>query len=534
MYNKAVTKIHVVIIIAILIVAGVIVGVWYATRPPPAPAEIDTFTWADYTDWTEMDPSPAFSVETTWISQCYETLTHYNYPGETPEVLPCLATNWNVSEDGLKWTFHLREGVKFHCGREFDADAVKYSINRTMEMGKGAAWIWASVENITVVDKSTVEFNLEYPAPIDIIASSCYGAYIMCPVCTEGKTSDWFWAGHDTGTGPYTIVEYEKDEYTILEKFEDYWGGWVDTQIDRFVYKVVPESATRVKLLKAGEIDFTYNIPRENIQELMMAPSIVVKSFPTYLISYAHLNCEKPPLNDSRVRQAIAYATPYDDIVTYVLRGYGQQARGVIPHGMLGYSENCTQYHLDLDKARELLAEAGYPGGGFTLHLNYISGVGWDRLVEIWGATLEEVGITLVSTGMPWSQQWSIATGPIEERQDIHIYSWWPTYIDPYDFLGSMLHSEEEPIGAYSFHLTYYKNPEFDDLIDTANELIGYDREEALLRFDQAQCILMEDSPIIPFYDYVRVLPFRDKWTGISFNPAYDYVLPLYDIQVTR
>ena len=97
-----------------------------APTPPVEEEEAPpvTFTWADYTDWTEMDPSAAFSVETTWISQCYETLTHYNYPGETPEVLPCLATSWDVSEDGLKWTFHLREGVKFHCGYGFDADAV--------------------------------------------------------------------------------------------------------------------------------------------------------------------------------------------------------------------------------------------------------------------------------------------------------------------------------------------------------------------------------------------------------------------------
>lgn len=502
--------------------------------PPPEEAvqpTINTFTWADYTDWTEMDPSAAFSVETTWISQCYETLTHYNYPGETPEVLPCLATSWDVSEDGLKWTFHLREGVKFHCGYGFDADAVKYSIDRTMEKGEGAAWIWAPVESVKVLDTYTVEFDLKYAAPLDVIASSGYGAYITCPVCTEGKTSDWFWAGHDTGTGPYKITEYEQGEYTILERFDDYWGGWEDNQIDRFIYKVVPEGATRLKLLKAGEIDFTYNIARESIPELVEAPGIVVKSFPTYLVSYAHLNTQKAPLNDVRVRQAIAYATPYKDFVDFVLMGYGQQSQGVIPYGMLGYSENCKQYNLDLDKARALLAEAGYPDGGFTLHVNYISGVGWDKLVEIWGASLGEIGITLEATGMPWSQAWSIATGPLEERQDICIYSWWPTYIDPYDFLGSMLHSEEEPIGAYSFHLTYYKNPEFDELIDTANKSIAYDREGALQLYDQAQCILMEDSPIIPLYDYTRVLPYQDKWTGVSFNPAYDYILPLYDIR---
>ena len=530
MKSKRLLKLLGAICLAALIAIPFAAGCAPEEAPAPAPV-INTFTWADYTDWTEMDPSPAFSVETTWISQCYETLTHYNYPGETPEVLPGLATKWDVSADGLKWTFHLREGVKFHDGHEFDAEAVKYSIERTVEMGKGAVFIWDSVESIKVVDKYTVEFNLEYPAPLDIIASSGYAAYITSPVTTEGKTSDWFWAGNDTGTGPYTIVKYEKGEYTILERFDDYWGGWEDGQIDRFVYKVVPESATRVKLLQAGEIDFTYNIPREAIPELMEAPGIVVKSFPTYLVSYAHLNSQKPPLDDVRVRQAIAYATPYKDIVNYVLMGYGRQARGVIPHGMLGHSENCKQYHLDLDKARALLAEAGYPGGGFTLHVNYVSGVGWDKLVEIWGATLEKVGITLEATGMPWSQEWSIATGPLEERQDICIYSWWPTYIDPYDFFGSMLHSEEEPIGEYSFRLTYYKNPEFDNLIDTANKLIGYNREEALRLFDQAQCILMEDSPIIPFYDYIRVLPYQDKWTGISFNPAYDYVLPLYDIR---
>lgn len=532
MKSKKLLKLLGAIGLAVLIAIPLTVGC-AAPAPAPAPAPvINTFIWGDYAEWTEMDPSPSLSNEVSLMSQLYETLTFYNYPGEEPRIIPRLATDWSVSEDGLKWTFNLREGVKFHDGHEFDAEAVKYSIERTVEIGKGPAFIWGCVESIEVVDKYTVELNLKYPAPIDIIASSSYGAYIMSPVTTPGKTSDWFWEGHDTGTGPYKIVEYEKGEYTILERFDDYWGGWEDNQVGRIIFKIIPEIATRLKLMKAGEIDFNVYAPVDTVPELIGDPDVRIYSASRYYMVYAHLNTQKPPLDDVRVRQAIAYATPYQEIIDFSLRGYGLVSRGVIPHGMLGHSENAKQYHLDLDKARALLAEAGYPGGGFTLDLNYIHGIGWDKTVEIWMSRLEEIGITVRATGMPWTQAWSIATSAIEERQHIVLYAWWPTYVDPYDFLYSMLHSEDEPIGKYSFHLTYWKNSEFDDYIDTANELIATDREKALELYDKAQQIVMEESPIIPLYDSISIYPLLSKWEGYRFNPAYDRTFFLYDLKL--
>ncbi len=150
----------------------------------------DTFVYAAYADIKDWDPSVAFSLEVVMLVNVYEPLVYYNPPGSKALLRPELATSWEKSEDGLTWTFHLRKGVKFHDGEPFNASAVKYSIDLTIEMKKGAYYIWAPVKEIKVVDDYTVQFLLKEPAPIDLIASSQYGAYIFSPKAGE-QGSEW-------------------------------------------------------------------------------------------------------------------------------------------------------------------------------------------------------------------------------------------------------------------------------------------------------------------------------------------------------
>ncbi len=192
--------------------------------------------YATPTTFPDLDPSSGFSNDNIVTGNAYETLTFYNPPGSATEISPKLATSWDTSADGLTWTFHLREGVKFHDGSDFNAAAVKFSIERTMKLGLGAAYIFDPVDAINVIDDHTVEFKLKYTAPLDLIMATGYAAWIMSPTAVGDKTGDWFNAGHDAGTGPYMIDSYDVGQRLVMKKFDGYWGGWQDGQFDTVVF----------------------------------------------------------------------------------------------------------------------------------------------------------------------------------------------------------------------------------------------------------------------------------------------------------
>ena len=168
---------------------------------------------------------PAASTESQWLANVYEPLVWANPPGSAEPFTPALATSWEVSADGLTWTFKLREGVTFQDGVPFNAEAVKYSIERTQKLGQGYAYIWADVKDIKVVDDYTVAITTGSPATLDRVAAAGYGAWIFSPGST-GKGAKWWNAPNSAGTGPYRIVTYKPNEEIRFEAFADYWGGW--------------------------------------------------------------------------------------------------------------------------------------------------------------------------------------------------------------------------------------------------------------------------------------------------------------------
>ncbi|MCJ7625945.1 MAG: ABC transporter substrate-binding protein, partial [Anaerolineaceae bacterium] len=158
--------------------------------PAAAEAEPNIAVYA-HNGVPDIDPSSSFSDDLVVTTNVYETLTFYNPPGSAEAISPKLATSWDASDDAMNWTFHLREGVKFHDGTDFNADAVKYSIDRTMGLDMGAAYIFFPVEEVNVVDEFTVEFVLSFAAPMDLVLSSGYAAWIFSPTTVEGKDNAW-------------------------------------------------------------------------------------------------------------------------------------------------------------------------------------------------------------------------------------------------------------------------------------------------------------------------------------------------------
>ncbi|RME79155.1 MAG: ABC transporter substrate-binding protein, partial [Chloroflexi bacterium] len=502
------------------------------TQKPPAAqpaAEPNIFVYAHPTSFPDLDPAQSYSNDSVVVSNCYETLTFYNPPG-SPEILsPVLATSWEANADATEWVFKLRQGVKFHDGEPFNAEAVKYSIEKTKEIGVGAAYIWDPVEEIEVVDDYTVKFKLSYPAPLDLIASSGYAAWMYSPKAYEEHGHDWFNEGHCAGTGPYIIESFERGSRVVMTRNEDYWGGWKEGQFDKVVFEIREDPVVLQQMIESGEADFTYQVPPDNLPALDKREDVIVYANPGYQNLLGLLNTQKPPLDNKLVRQALSYSFPYKQFIESVMGLRATQAYGPVPAGMWGHSKDLFQYHYDLDKAKELLAEAGYPDGGFDLLMTYATGdLDEQQLGEVWKAELAKLGINLTVQGMNWEAQWDLGKSDPQNAQDIFVMYWWPDYVSPYSFLYSMFHSEEETL----FNLSYYSNPEYDTLIDDANALSGSDRDKAEEMFIQAQQILVEDAPALFFYDVANIHLARSDIKGYVDNPAYPHVVFVY--QLTR
>jgi peptide/nickel transport system substrate-binding protein len=476
---------------------------------------------------TTWDPSASFSTEALYMANLYEPLMWINPDGTFK---PALAESWETSEDGLTWTFHLRDGVKFHDGETLTADAVVKSIQRTIDLDTGAAWIWWMVDKMQAVDEKTVEITLTTPYPLDRVAASTYAAWIISPAAAA-QDSAWFEEAREAGTGPWMLESYKPDEEIVLTRFEDYWGGWEDNQFDKVVISIVPEQVVQAQMLEGGEVDLALSLPVETLESFRANSNFTVYEDATLFNYVGFMNTKKPPLDNKLVRQAIAYAIPYDDVVEVGTGGLGQQARGPVPHGLWPYSDEVFQYAYNVDKAKELLAEAGYPDGGFSLVLTHAAeNLNEERFAPVIKDALAELGIEVEIRPMLWAQQWELAKGDPTEAQDMFLLLWWPTISDGYDNLSSMFKCEETPF----FSLAYYCNEEYDSLVNEALDLTATDPGKAQENYTQAMNMLAEDSPALFLYDTRVFRPVPAYLEGYEYNANYPFSTFFYPIRTTQ
>ncbi len=498
-----------------------------------APAEEESeagqniFIYAHPTTFPDLNPATSFSNDLVIMSNCYEGLTFYNPPGNDEILSPKLATSWETNEDNTVWTFSLREGVKFHDGEPFNAEAVKAAIDNTIELGAGASYIWSSVESIEVLDEYTVQFTLGYPAPLDLVASAGYAAWIYSPKAYAEKGADWFNEGNCAGTGPYVIDSYERGSRMVMTRNLDYWGGWSEGQFDTAVFDIVEDPVVRQQMIESGTASFTYDVPPDNLAAIEAKDNVVVYNNPSFQNLLGLLNTQKPPLDNKLVRQALAYTFPYDQFIAGVMGERATRSYGPVPAGMWGHSKEINDYTYDLDKARELLAEAGHPDGGFDLLYTYATGdLDEQQVGELWKAELAKIGINMELQAMSWEAQWDLGKSDPQNAQDIFVLYWWPDYISPISFLYAMFHSEEETL----FNLGYYNKPEFDEMIETADSISGSDRAKATEMFIQSQEMLLEDVPALFFYDLANTHVAQSDIKGFQDNPGYPHVVFLYEL----
>lgn len=478
---------------------------------------------------TEWDPAVAYSNELWVLQNTYETLTRYDPASE--QVLPLLATSWETDEDGTTWQFTLRDDVQFHTGRTMDAEAVIAAIERTIELEGGPSYIWDPIAEITAPDATTVEFSLAYPAPMDLIVASAFGAYIHDTEAGEGDLEAWLAEGNTAGTGPYTVADWSPGAETevVLTAFDDYWGGWSDGQFTEVAFRVTPETTTAWQLLQAGEVDYLAALTPQLFAQAEADADIQTSETGSFQNLLALYNTASGPLSDVRVRQAVSLAIDQAGLIA-ALDGAAVAASGIVPEGLLGAVEG-RELVPDLDEALALLTDAGYgpDGDPLVIDLTYAQGDDAQQLfVTLLGSALQQLGAELDATPLQWNAQWDRgrATDP-GARQDIYVMYWYPDYPDAFSWFVSMFLSEDEPF----FNLSYLAVDDIDEAILDLPELTATDPVAAQAAYESLQERILDEeaaAAVVFVENYRRA--FSPRVDGFVDNPAYPNVVHVYDL----
>jgi len=454
-----------------------------------------------------LDPLKMMSAPAATIAE--HMIENLIYLAEDGSLQPALAESWEPAEDGLSWFLNLRQGVSFHDGTPFNAEAVKYNLDRFMAKGDfdgGEAAVFAfllgRVQSVEVVDEYTVEIVLDDVfAPIASHLSHSFigiaGEYVEAPV----------------GTGPFKYVAWNRGEEIVMEKNEDYWGG--APQLDTVTFKFVPEASSRVIMLETGEAHAIMAVPPTDIERLQSADGIDVVFQSSVRVIYMGFNQELDVFKDVRVRQALNYAIDKEAIIATVFQGVGEPSSAPIVPAIFGYTQ-VGPYEYNPEKAMELLAEAGYPDG-FDVELFHPTGrYPQDATVtEAVQAMLAEVGVNATLTTYDWGTYLDTVIVPPEQAEhDIFMLGWGTVTLDADYGLYALFHSSQWPPAN---NVSYYANDDVDALLDEAR--VTPDRVVREGLYKDAIEIIWNDAPWIFLHNEGQVNGVRSNVKGLIHHP---------------
>jgi peptide/nickel transport system substrate-binding protein len=504
------------------------------TAPPAAPAEI---TYA--TQQTTVTLDPAIHVDET---ECFHIMNVYDplvWPTKGGAPKPHLAESWEVSDDGLTYTFHLRKGVKFHDGAELTAEDVVFSMDRVLSIGFGFAWLWKDVLDVgdtEVVDDYTVAFHLnEVYGPFIatlvqffvvnkdlLIANQQAGDY--------GEFGDYgqeFLNHQDAGSGPYWVEVYEPGTKTVFRKFDDYWGGWEPNQVTKATFLIVSELATQKLMLQSGEVDFIEQWHSvESFEELEQSPGVVVEKDPNVQLFFLSMHNKKPPLDNVHVRKAISYAFDYDTAVGVIFQD-AAQARGPVPVLLPGHNPEAMQYTHDMEKAKEHLAASGVDPSQYKLNYVYVTGLeSEEKIGLLLQSNLRELGFEVEMQPEPWARMVELAAKPDTAPHFMAIFHT-AKYPSPDGHTYLMFHPNAW--GTY-MSCSYYENPEVSGLFEQAR--VSVDTEKRYELYGKGQEIVTDEAAALFIANPLHRMAHRDRVTGYTFVGVLGYDLTWYPMRV--
>ena len=314
-------------------------------------------------DCEHVDPHAYYDMETFLVQEeVYEGLIAYAW--DSTDIVGVLAESWEIDPDFTEFTFHLREGVTFHDGTQFNADAVLINYERQKELNEGPAWMLCFVDSVEKIDDYTVKINTVESSPnfLHYLAGSWCILKMISPTAIKDNEVDGDYAQawlreNEVGTGPYMLDEWTRDQQYVLVKNDDYWKGWEDSpnNIEKVILKIVTEPNTQRLLLEKGDIDIVFgHLSNEAYSDLEQNDEVTVKSFPGSSIYLIWLNAQQEQLSDKKVRQALSYALNYDVIINDIYGLGGRRLLGVITEAFAGTGPDLPIYTYDLDLSSTL------------------------------------------------------------------------------------------------------------------------------------------------------------------------------------
>ncbi|MCH7760727.1 peptide ABC transporter substrate-binding protein [candidate division TA06 bacterium] len=474
-----------------------------------------------------LDPADAYDyLSGNIIENVFDRLVRYQVG--TTEIEPSLATQWEISPDGITYTFTLREGVKFHDGTDLTPEAVKFSLDRARTLGGDPGFLLDVIEEVSIEDKGAkagpiraglpvapgkVIIQLKYPftAFLSILAFSA-----SSPVSPSDYTMTEKHPVNPVGTGPYRVVAYREGDLVELEAFPDYWGEKPKTS--RVMIKLYDTSSALKLALQNQEVDVAYRTftPTE-LEDLRKKPDLQVLEGESPAIRYLVINVTHSPFTDLNLRKAIACAVDREAINRIVYLGTVEPLYSMIPIGMLGhlpvYQKPYGNGNIEL--AQEYLNAAGYSESKkaeidlwFTpTHYGDVE----DEVAQVVQKSLEATGMIKVQLQ---SSEWAEFTDAmVRSAYGIFLLGWYPDYVDPDDYTYPFLSTE----GAKSLG-SFYSNPEMDILL--RKERVEVDLEARVGIFHEIQNLLAQEVPYVPLFQSKQYAVFQKNIQGVLLEPT--------------
>lgn len=463
----------------------------YGLMTAPAALAAKDVTFAVSIALETLDPYNTNSTLNQAVGKAYyEGLYEFD---KNLKIQPKLATEYSVSPDGLVYTLKLRSGVKFHDGTAFDANAVKVTFDRVSNPENKLARYtqFNRVAKTEVVDPMTVRITLKEPFSAFINALAHPSAMILSPAALQKYGKEI--AQNPVGTGPFKFVEWKPSEYMKVAKFDGYWNKGYP-KIDTLTFRTVPDNNTRAAVMQTGEAQFAFPIPYEQISVLEKNPKLdVIDDSQSIMARYLSMNTQVKPFNDVRVREAINYAINKQALAKVAFSGYATPLTGVVPQGV-DYAVKMSPWSYDPKKAKELLAQAGYPNGfETTLWSAYNDGTSV-KVVQFLQQQLNQVGIK-TSIEILESGQRVQRVNQVQKPEDAKVriyYAGWSSSTGEADWaLRPLLSTPAFP--PVMNNTAYYSNPKVDANIMRALTVSNRDEKAAL--YKEAQETIWKDAP---------------------------------------
>lgn len=474
-------------------------------------------------DISNMDPALINDVESAIVAtQVYQGLLKFK--ADSVDVEPDLAENYDVSPDGLTWTFRLRGHIRFHDGSPCDAEAVKFSVTRQMDanhpfhvpgkmryarllFGDPSSAEAALVTSVDTPDSCTVVFKLAHRYVPFAKNLAMTPAAVVSPAVVQTYGKDFNTTM--SGTGPFRMKSYKPDQSVVLVRHENYWGA--RAPLDEVRFRILRDPNVRVSSIRKGESDVISGVEPAALPLLEADSQVAVLSQTSMNLGYLALNCERVPFDKKIVRQAISYAIDRDYIAQTLFSGTSIAARGIIPPGMAGYNPARKGFSYDPARAKALLAQAGYPNG-FTVTLSthdrprVYNPVG-AKLAEHVQQSLAKVGVTVKLDQMEFSA--------FLDRQKSREYQmsnvgWVSDNGDPDNFIFELTGREDNELN--------YSNPEATRLMREAAAQPDDKRRAEL--YTEAENLVLNDAPIIALNHAKQILAARRHVRNLRLHPT--------------